>query len=72
MGNVFNFNVDTTKVRAVVEDNWVEFTFTFKSGNWFRKFVSKAGYTGPDEIPVVARDILAIQWERFQKERKKA
>lgn len=65
--NVFEFLVGKTRVVARVEEYWVEFNFYFSSGNWFRKYVSKAGYTGPDEIPDVARDILAVRWEEFQK-----
>lgn len=65
--NVVTFMVGGTRVEAVVRDHWVEFNFYFKSGNWFRKFVSKAGYTGPNEIPEVARNILAKSWEDYKR-----
>lgn len=65
--NVVEFLIGTTQVRAIVEHNWVEFNFKFKSGNWFRKYISKAGYTTPDEIPQVARDILKKSYEDYQK-----
>jgi len=65
--NVVKFAVGSTQVRVIVEDRWVEFNFKFKSGNWFRKYVSKAGYTGPEEIPEVARAILQKSYQDYLK-----
>lgn len=65
INNVVTFEIGSVKVRAVVEENWVEFNFRFKSGYWFAKYVSKAGYTGPEEIPEVARNILAKNYQNY-------
>lgn len=65
--NKFEFGLGTTKIQGQISDHWVEFNFYFKSGNWMRKFVSKAGYTGnTDEIVAVARDILNKSWAEYQ------
>lgn len=62
--NKCEFGLGSTKIVAIVCEHWVEFNFYFKSGNWFRKFVGKAGYNGnTDEIVAVARDLLQANYE---------
>lgn len=66
--NKCEFGLGTTKIVAIICDHWVEFNFYFKSGNWMRKFVSKAGYTGnTDEIVGVAQDLLRKSYEDYQR-----
>lgn len=67
----YSFQIGNTDVVAKVEEHWVEYTFYFSRGTWARKFVSKAGYTGPHELREVAYNLMQRMYDEY-KRRKEA